>query len=642
MRQLIIFAGLIFLSYFHTKAADSEYAIARIPAQLVKGANAVIRLDEKRVILKNLEKMVIQSRYVITVFNEKGDKFADLVEEYDKFNSIESIEGILYNPEGKKIKSLKKSDIKDVSIASDMSLAVDGRLKVHNFYYKAYPYTVEYIVEIVKRETMFFPQWIPVPDELVSVEKSSMSIEVPANYKLRYKAFNYGEEPSIKTKDNSVEYTWVLANYSAIIKEYFSPGWKTITPAVMMAPSEFVIEDYQGRMTDWKELGLFQASLNKGRDLLPATVKQKVQELIRNTKTVREKVSLLYQYMQSNTRYVSIQLGVGGWRPFEAAYVSSNGYGDCKALSNYMYSLLKEAGILSYYTLVKAGPGEEDIIIDFPARQFNHAIVCVPNGKDTIWLECTSQTESPGYMGKFTGNRHALLITEEGGKLVSTPKYGMKENLQTRNVRAKLEDNGTLKINADTRYTGMQQDDIHGMINYLSKEKVKEYLQGQLDFSTYDIDRFDYKESKASLPSINESLDIIVSNYATITGKRLFILPNVMTRSGRKLSKDSTRKYDIQLGYEYKDVDSVEIELPKGYEPEAMPQPVSINSKFGNYSCSVKLKDSKLYYYRSIEQNSGRYPAKEYDDLVKFYDAIYKADRGRVVLVKKEEPLKAF
>ena len=65
--------------------------------------------------------------------------------------------------------------------------------------------------------------------------------------------------------------------------------------------------------------------------------------------------------MQNNTRYISIQLGIGGWRPFEAAYVASKGYGDCKALSNYMYSLLKEAGILSYYTLVKAGAGEEDI-----------------------------------------------------------------------------------------------------------------------------------------------------------------------------------------------------------------------------------------------------------------------------------------
>ena len=91
-----------------------------------------------------------------------------------------------------------------------------------------------------------------------------------------------------------------------------------------------------------------------------------------------------------------------------------------------------------------------------------------------------------------------------------------------------------------------------------------------------------------------------------------------MTRSGRKLSLDSIRKYDIQLGFEYKDVDSVEIEIPKGYEPEAMPKDVTVNSQFGKYSSSVKLKDNKLYYYRVIEPNSGRFPAKEYAALVKF------------------------
>ena len=162
-----------------------------------------------------------------------------------------------------------------------------------------------------------------------------------------------------------------------------------------------------------------------------------------------------------------------------------------------------------------------------------------------------------------------------------------------------------------------------------------------MDFSTYDINQFNYKEQKSSLPAINESLDITVSNYATITGKRLFIVPNVMTRSGRKLSQDTARKYDIQLGFEYKDVDSVEIELPKGYETEAMPKDVSISSQFGKYSSSVKLKDNKLYYYRVIEHNSGRFPAKEYAALVEFYGAIYKADRSSVVLVKNETP-KAF
>jgi hypothetical protein len=259
----------------------------------------------------------------------------------------------------------------------------------------------------------------------------------------------------------------------------------------------------------------------------------------------------------------------------------------------------------------------------------------VPLQKDTLWLECTDQTMAAGYMSDFTADRKALMIDENGGKLIRTPIYAMKDNIEIRSVKAVLEDDGTLQVKAQTKYSGLKQDDIHDMIHSYSKDKQKEYLHEQLDFPTYDINQFDYQEQKSSLPSITETLDITVSNYATITGKRLFIAPNVMTRSARKISPDSTRKYDIELGYEYKDIDSVEIEIPSGYTPEAIPATVTVNSKFGNYSSSVKLVENKLYYYRTIEHFSGRFPANSYPEMIKFFEAIFKADRNKVVLVKK-------
>ena len=143
------FLFLVMLSCLRVAAADGDYAVSKISPALLKNANAVVRFDEQHVVLKNLEKMVIYNHYVITILNEKGDRFADLTEVYDKFNSIESIEGNLYDAEGRRIKGLKKNEIKDFGIASDMNLAVDGRLKVHNFYYKIYPYTVEYRVETI-------------------------------------------------------------------------------------------------------------------------------------------------------------------------------------------------------------------------------------------------------------------------------------------------------------------------------------------------------------------------------------------------------------------------------------------------------------------------------------------------------------
>jgi hypothetical protein len=639
MNRLTILA-IALLNTFVVAAGDGDYAVFKISPVLMKGANAVIRKQESRLEINSAKNAVYKDHYVITILNENGDEWADFGEYYDKLRQINSVEGYLYDMMGKQLKKMKYKDLEDLSGVSGSSLIDDNRIKHHNFYYKVYPYTVEYTVEIEFKATLFFPMWSPQGKENLAVEHSTMSIVCPEDYKFRYKAFQYSGDPLITKEKNNTVTTWEAKNMTAIIREPNAPMWHELSTVVIFGPTDFQVDDYKGNMASWQDFGKFVYSLKKDRDQLPDNIKKTVHQLTDGLDT-KEKIVRLYQYLQKNTRYISIQLGIGGWQPFDATYVATRAYGDCKALTNYMYSLLKEAGISSYYTLIRAGSYAGYITDDFPSQQFNHVILCVPQQKDSIWLECTSQTLPAGYLSDFTCNRFALLVDENGGKLVRTPRYGIKDNLENRIVKAVLKDNGTLSVKVNTNYGGLQQDELHQLINNVSKDKVKEYLHEQLDFATYDVLSFDYKENRSALPSIDESLDITVSNYATITGKRLFIIPNVMTRTHQKFSVDTSRKYDIVFNYEYQDLDTVEVELPKGYEAETMPKDITIKSQFGKYNCSVKLSGNKLYYYRNIERFSGRFPAGSYDDLRQFYEAIYKADRNRVVLVKNEQ-LKAF
>lgn len=639
MYRLILLAIAFFITQLAT-AGDGDYAVFKISPELMKGANAVIRQQDSRLEINSSKNAVYKDHYVITILNENGDDWADFEEYYNKMRSVSSVEGYLYDMTGKQLKKMKFKDLEDLSGVSGSNLIDDYRIKHHNFYYKVYPYTIEYSVEIEFKSTLFFPMWSPQGKENLSVEHSTMSIVCPEDYKFRYKAFHYSGDPVItKEKSNTVS-TWEAKNMTAIIREPYAPLWHELSTVVIFGPTDFQVDDYKGNMASWQDFGKFVYSLKKDRDQLPDQIKKAVHDLTDGLDT-KEKIVRLYQYLQKNTRYISIQLGIGGWQPFDATYVATKAYGDCKALTNYMFSLLKEAGIPSVYTLIRAGSNSGYITDDFPSQQFNHVILCVPQPKDSIWLECTSQTLPAGYLSDFTCNRYALLVDENGGKLVRTPRYGIKENLEKRDVKAVLQENGTLNVNVITNYGGLQQDELHQLINNVSKDKVKEYLHEQLDFATYDISKFDYKENRTALPSIDESLDITVSNYANITGKRLFIVPNVMTRTHQKFSVDSTRKFDVVFNLEYQDVDTVEIELPKGYEAETIPKDVSVKSRFGQYSCSVKLTGNKLYYYRDMERFSGRFPANSYEDLRQFYEAIYKADRNRVVLVKNEQ-LKAF
>ncbi|MDZ4794938.1 MAG: DUF3857 domain-containing protein [Bacteroidota bacterium] len=632
-------SGFLFFILFSlvAKAGEGEYAVTRIALALLKNANAVLRLEEQRYEIVNPGKGILKNHYVITILNENGDYWAEFSEYYDKHRKIESIDAVLYDAAGKQLKKIKAKDVEDISGVSEGSLMDDNRVKRHNFYHRVYPYTIEYAVEIECNNTLFFPPWVPQGRENLSVEKSSMCIVSPAGYSFRFREFNYSGVPvKIAGKDNRLETWWSAKEMPAIQREIYSPLWHEITTMVIFGPTTFGVDDYKGDMSNWLEFGKFVYALKKGRDILPDNIKQQVHQLTAGTSDIKKKIAILYEYLQKNTRYISIQLGIGGWQPFDAKFVASKAYGDCKALTNYMYSILKEAGIPSHYALIRAGASSGYITTDFPSQQFNHVILCVPLAKDTLWLECTSQTMPAGYLGDFTCNRYALLVAEDGGHLVHTPSYGLNDNLQQRNIKAVLDNEATLKLTALTRYSGLQQDNIHGLINHLSKDKVKEYLHEQLDFATYTIGSFAYTEEKTAMPVIAETLDITVSNYATITGKRLFILPNIMTRNNRKLAPDELRSYDMVFNLDYRDEDSVEITTPEGYTVESIPQDISLNNQFGKYTCSVKFSNNKLVYYRLIERYAGRFPSKDYGELVKFYDATFKADRNRVVLVKQE------
>ncbi|MEJ7767513.1 MAG: DUF3857 domain-containing protein [Chitinophagaceae bacterium] len=635
MKPLIIFF-LALSPYYYALAGEGDYAVNKIPAALLLNANAVKRYEDIRFEVIDLEKARYFHKVAFTILNEKGDKFAHCLENYDKLQTVESIEGKLYDEAGKKIKSLRNADIQDMSSNDDSNLADDNRIKYHNFYHKIYPYTVEYEIELKYNYTMFYPGWVPLDDENVSMEYGRISVVLPDAISFRYKAFNFKADPVLSNQKSRKTYTWELQNIAAVENEYASPFWYEITPVICMGPGEFSVQGYKGNMCSWQEFGKFVYALKAGKDQLPANIKKTVHELTDQVEDPRKKVALLYHFLQENSRYVSVQLGLGGWQPFDASYVAANRYGDCKALTNYMYSLLKEAGVNSYYTLVTAGEGKQFFISNFPSSQFNHVILSVPIQGDTIWLECTSQTLPAGYVSGFTSDRFALLIDENGGTLVRTPGYTMADNLQLRKIKAEINPEGQLTSEVVTIYRARQQDKLHSIINGRSKTEISEHLKKDIDLPNYDVESFDYNESFSLLPNLTERLKISSNNYSQVTGKRLFVCPNIMSKNNHKLLPDPTRKFDIDINYAYTDIDTVEIKIPLGYKPEGIPKNTQIAGDFGKYSATISVTDNQIMYYRSMKKFAGRFPASKYGELVDFYNQIYKADNNKLVFVKKE------
>jgi hypothetical protein len=595
----------------------------------------VTRLEEYVMEIKTPGKARVYERHVYTIMNSHAAHLAKYRAYYTKFVNINTVTGVLYNSSGKELKRLKKKDWQDVSVYDGISIANDIRVKENEFSYNEYPFTVEFEEEDEIDGLMSITNWFPVSEYGMSVENSRYTIIAPPNYEVRYRAFRFSDPPRITEKDGKKIYSWEIKNIAAIHQENKAPDLFELVPGVQFAPSDIEVEGYKGNMSTWEGFGKFMNQLLLGKDALPADIKAKVQSIIAPLKTDKEKVVALYEFMQRNTHYISIQLGIGGWRPFDATYVAEKKYGDCKALSNYMVALLKEAGIRAKYVLINAGEDARPLVEEFPRNQFNHAVACVPLGKDTIWLECTSQTQSAGFMGSFTGNRKAVIVDESGGHVVSTPRYGINENRRTSVVTATINEDGMLDASIRTRYSGMEQELPHALMHEVSKDTREKYLNKMLGLATYQVISNEYDQQKGLLPRVDESLHVKATAYATVTGKRLILNPNILRGSSERLVPDSSRMHDFLVNRSYTHVDSIMINVPAGFRLESVPRDVSIDNEFGQYRRSVKWEANRLVYYRVNMQPKGRYAAAEYNELVKHFDQIYKADRGSVVFVKE-------
>lgn len=630
---LLFFLAVIFIN---AQAADPKYPVSAIPPELTANVDAVYRenISAFKIIARNRASHFV--RQVITIYNAKAKFYASQGVFYDKFRKIKSLNATVYDANGEVVKKVKDREIEDRSAAGTDMLS-DDRYKYLDMSQGVYPYTIEIEYEIDYKFLFYIPEFSLFYHEKISCQKATFNLQYPKDLSPRVKLLNVSATANEeKTSDGLLSRTWTFVNTPAIKREPYGPPLTALTPAILAAPTDFEYDSYLGTMDTWDGYGKWIASLNKGRNLLPSATKEKVIFMTKDAKTREEKVKILYEYMQNKTRYVSIQLGIGGYQPFEASVVDGNGYGDCKALSNYMIALLDAASIPSHYVLINAGNNARPLHEDFPSTQFNHAIVAVPNDKDTLWLECTSQTNPFGYQGFFTDDRKALLITAEGAKVVKTKSYSAEDNTQTRNADVYLEATGDGLANITTRYSGLQYD-AEGIGDIINEqvERQKQLIHDVTRIPTMDLIKYDLKKVPQKNPSAVLTLELGLRRYATVSSKRMFLVPNLMNRSTFIPEKIEGRKTDFIEDFPKIDIDTIEYHVPENMYPEFLPEPLKIKSQFGEYESSFRLDQGSVIYVRKMKILKGTFPASVYPDYIEFYKKINRADNTKIILLTK-------
>lgn len=602
-----------------------------IPDNLKNRADAVVRTEQCLFTINGPGDAVRKIKKAVTLLNEDANGYRFLRVPYDKYSKVISLKGMVYDEKGNIIEALNLTDIYDMSAMSGGTFYSDDRIKILYFPLYKFPYTIEYEYEIAYSSLLNYPSWNFQDSPDVSVQRSGIQFVIPQNMKLRY------YEEYMKNKVDSVVqngqkiFTWQEENLPAYSSQDYAIRQVYHSPAVHTAPLDFEYAGYKGSMSSWEEFGNWVYKINRDRDALPQEDINAVKEIVSKTNDQKEKVKLIYEYMQSRTRYVSIQIAIGGYRTAEASDVSKNGFGDCKALVNYTYSLLKAAGINSIYTLVKAG-SLTDLKKDFVDNQFNHVVLCVPIPKaDTVWLECTSQTIPFNYLGSFTAGKNALLITPEGGKIVKTPALTKEQNKFIRNGSLFLNVLGAASGRISNNYSGYNFGLASSRYSMQSEEEIKRFLSSSLLFTDFNVSGISYTEKKSENPSSELVYQLNIKNFTTTNGSRMYFNPSVTVQ-------DYLQETPLHLKIPVSDItsDSIVYTLPINYTVEFIPESIDVVNEFGRFFYSLEAKGDRLFLKRFLELHESEITTDNYNEFRNFINTIAKTDRNKIILIKRD------
>ena len=139
-----------------------------------------------------------------------------------------------------------------------------------------------------------------------------------------------------KTRGDSVLYRYSAENVLAIKPEGGMPGWTEIADYLHASTYE-----------TWDDVGKWYWDLVREQLVVDDDIRAAVAEATRGlptTATEADKVAAIYEYVVRNTRYVGLEFGIHGYKPYRTTEILDRQFGDCKDKASLLKVMLAEVG----------------------------------------------------------------------------------------------------------------------------------------------------------------------------------------------------------------------------------------------------------------------------------------------------------
>jgi len=650
MRRAALLAGVFAL------ATAARVAAVDVPAWLLaasaeampaydKKVPAVVLVDEGDLTVEASGRLRRVARFAVKVLNDDGRAAAAVTVDYGtEARKVVSLEAWRVPVDGK-VKKYGKAETSDVALSGD-DVYNEARGKVVSASGDVETGDI-FAFEAVTEERPLFAQDIWYFQHRYPVRASRYTLSLPAGWRAEGRLFNHAAvAPSVA----GTQYTWQLRDLPYIGREPLGPPVTLLAPrlAVSYFPADGGEPSGLSSFAGWADVSRWYTGLSAPQAELDEALRARARELTRDARTDLDRVRAIARYVQA-INYISVQMGIGRYRPHAAADVLAKAYGDCKDKANLMRALLDALGLRSHLVLVYSG--DPTFVRDEWASpsQFNHCILAVRlPGNDALgailddrelgrllFFDPTDPDTMLGDLPEPQQGSWALVAAGDGGRLVTLPKPGPQSKAIDRRVDAKLTPEGTLT--ATVREASMGQAAVSDRRLFRGPRDV---LARRLDAwatrgaASAKVGAFRHEDDPAT-GRLAVDLELEVPLYAQLMQQRLLVFrPVILDRREWVFPAQEEPRTQPMTLEDHAFSESLNVALPSGFAVDELPEPVVLESAFGTYTSRTEVAGDRLSFTRRLEIRRSTLPVEQHAAVRGFFEKVRAAERAQVVLVR--------
>ncbi len=382
----------------------------------------------------------------------------------------------------------------------------------------------------------------------------------------------------------------------------------------------------------WAELGRWYQGLVRHQLGADNRIRQKVRELTATLKTARQKTAAIYNWIISSTRYVGLEFGIHGYKPYRAPLVFSRGFGDCKDKASLMVTMLGEAGVTAEFALVRTrrlGPIEGKLA---SLAVFDHAIVHVP--ELDLWLDGTAEHHGTAEFPFQDQDTLALRLTRDGPRLVTTPVHPPSANIDEETVDIRLEPNGDATLEAAVTAAGSRAATLRREFQVSGAQRERFEAALALQHPGARLEELAFIALSQTEQPVRYRYTAVAPAFGRAGEQTVDVPLDTGVHLLKQFGRLPTRIHALVIGPKRRSARTVTIRLPQGYAPALLPEPTRLASDFGTLDLRLIHRAASLRIERRLEFTVHEIGPERYAAFLEFCRQVDDALSRRIVLRK--------